>query len=217
MQRIILTALVFLCGVEPGHALTIVDGDFLDWSFDATGTATVSREDADGNPGARINVTTVSGAIVYGTAVKNDFTTTATLEGADFTLSLDVLSGAGAFAQGQLIVVLVEQADSIYGRPLATTGFPRDFDTLEFPGVFEAAAFTRLLGAGAATPDFSGGVPTRFGFAGANESSGTLTQYYDNFTLEVPEPGGLAMQGVVVVVLGWIRRRAPGERGDTRA
>jgi hypothetical protein len=208
LKRIILTALVFLSGVQPGQALTILDGDFVDWSFDATGTATVSREDADGNPGARLDVTTVSGAIVYGTAVKNDFTTAAALEGAAFTLSLDALSGAGAFAEGQLIVLLVEQAGSIYGRHLATTGFPRNFDTLEFPGVFEAAAFTRLLGAGAPTPDFGGGVPTRFGFAGANESSNTLTQYYDNFALEVPEPGGLAGQGAAVVVLGWIRGRA---------
>lgn len=209
MKRIILAAAALLSGVPvTANAVTIVDGDFLDWSFSATGTATASVEAAGGNPGARINVTTVSEAVVYGTAVKNDFTTTAALEGEEFTLSLDVLSGAGAFAQGQLILLLVEQADSIYGRALATTGFPLNFDTRQFASTFEAAAFPRLLGAGPSTPDFRGGTQTRFGFAGGNESSGSLTQYYDNFTLDFPEPGGFAMQVVVLGVLGSMAQRS---------
>lgn len=62
-----------------------MDGDFFDWSFSATGTATASVEAAGGNPGARINVTTVSGATVFGTAIKNDFDTTVALEGTEFT------------------------------------------------------------------------------------------------------------------------------------
>ena len=209
MKRIILSAVALLSGVPAtAPALTIVDGDFSDWSFSATGTATATVEAADGNPGARINMTTISGAIVYATAIKNDFTTSAALEGTEFTLSLDVLSGEGAFAQGQLIVMLVEQAGSIYGRALATTGFPLNFDTRQFTNTFDAASFPRLLGAGASTPDFSGGTETRVGFAAANESSGTLTQYYDNFTLEfVPEPVAFAMQVAVLGVLGWIARR----------
>jgi hypothetical protein len=81
--------------------------------------------------------------------------------------------------------MLVEHDGSIYGRALDTTGFPLSFDTRDFPSTFEAASFTRLLGAGASTPDFDGGVQTRFGFAGGNESSNTLTQSYDNRALPV--------------------------------
>jgi len=53
----------------PAYAASIIDGDFNAWSFGATGTATVSRESAGGNPGARLNITTVSGPTVWGTAM----------------------------------------------------------------------------------------------------------------------------------------------------
>jgi hypothetical protein len=209
VKRIILAAIALLLGVPAtADALTIADGNFLDWSFDATGTATAGAEATGGDPGARINVTTVSGAVVYGTAIKNDFSTTEALEGVEFILSLDVASGPGAFAEGQLILLLVEQADTLYGRVLATTGYPRNFDTFQFTSAFDAAAFTRLLGTGASTPDFSGGIETRFGFAAGNELSNTLTQYYDNFAVQVPEPGGFAMRVVALGVVASLAHRS---------
>ena len=168
------------------HAGMILDGDFSSFSFDSTGTATVTRELTGGNPGARLNVTTVSGPTVYGTAIKTDFATTAALAGSSFSLSLDVLSGPGSFGQGQGISLLVEQNGSIYGRHLGITGFPLNFDTVVFNETFDAVSFSRLIGAGPANPDFDGGVITRFGFAARNTNSGTLTQYYDNFRLESP-------------------------------
>ena len=70
--------------------LVINDGEFSDWTFNSTGTATVTREASGGNPGARLNITTVSGNTVWGTAIKSDFSSSAVLTGAKFTLSLEV-------------------------------------------------------------------------------------------------------------------------------
>ena len=169
----------------------ITDGDFTNFSFGSHGngvaTATVVREAAGGNPGARLNITTITTFTdtAFGTAVKNDFTTNASLAGTSFTLSLDVLSGAGGFGQGQAIELLVEQNGTVYATPLGITGFPRNFDTVTFNGVFNAGSFTRVIGGGPLTPSFNGGVTTRFGFGGGNLNSLTLTQYYDNFRLEI--------------------------------
>jgi len=169
----------------------ITDGDFTNFSFGSHGTgvatATVVREAAGGNPGARLNITTITTFtdVAFGTAIKNDFSTNVPLAGTSFTLSLDVLSGAGGFGQGQAIELLVEQNGTVYATPLGITGFPRNFDTVTFIGVFNAASFTRVIGAGPLTPAFNGSVTTRFGFAGGNLNSLTLTQYYDNFRLVI--------------------------------
>lgn len=171
--------------VTSAQALVITDGDFSTWTFDSTGTATVTRETSGGNPGARLNITTISGPTVFGTGIKSDFSTNAPLAGANFTLSLDVLSGPGSFGQGQAIELLVEQNGTIYGTFVGITGFPLNFDTVIFNGVLDAGSFTRLIGAGPTTPGFDGGTATRFGFSGGNSSSGTLTQYYDNFNLAI--------------------------------
>jgi hypothetical protein len=168
------------------NAQLVVDGDFSTWTFDATGTATVTREGSGGNSGARLNVTTVSGAVVYGTAIESDFSTNVPLAGVPFTLSLDVRSGPGAFGQGQGIQLVVEQNGTIYGTSLGATSFPHSiFDPITFSGTLNPGSFTRLVGDGSSTPQFDGTVVTRFGFAAGNASSGTLTQYYDNFVFEL--------------------------------
>jgi len=205
--------------VDSARAGLITDGDFATWTFGATGTATVTRELSGGNPGARLNITTVSGTTVFGTAIKSDFSTTGALSGA-FSLSLDVLSGPGAFGQGQGIQLLVEQNSNVYGTSLGITGFPRNWDQLTFNGSFTASLFTKLIGSGPANPDFTGGVATEFGFAGGNSISGTLTQYYDNFRLEstalpsttVPEPCSLLLLGTGLSGLSVWRRRRGGQR-----
>jgi hypothetical protein len=174
------------------QAATLTDGDFSSWSFNANGTATVLREATGGNPGARLNFTTNSGPLVYGTAIKSDFVTNTPFEGDAFSLSLDVLGG---FGLGQFMDILVEQSGNIYSYNRGVTFARPNFTTLTFNGIFNQSNFQRLIGSGASRPDFTSGVATRFGFAGGNNNSGTLTQYYDNFKLDsnavataVPEP-----------------------------
>ena len=174
--------------VAPARAIVLIDGDFNDWTFSTTGTAAVTREIAGGNPTARLNVTTISGPTVWGTAIKNDFTTQVPLAGENFTLQLDVLSGPGSYGQGQGILLLVEQNANIYASSLGITGFPRNFSVpMSFHGSFLPNSFGLLLGSGAQRPDFSGGTSTRFGFAASNTISGRLTQFYDNFRLNLPD------------------------------
>lgn len=209
--------------IASAESVTVVDGDFVDWSFDATAdagtSATVTRESTGGSPGARLNVTTLTGlgTTAFGVAVKDDFATSAALEGTSVGLSIDVLSGAGGFGEGQGILLAVSQDDSVYVRGLGITGFPLNFDTVAFTSSFDASSFTRVLGLGAATPDFGGGVETRFGFAAGNTNSATLTQYYDNFrlTLDLPDEGGpviptpnAAALGLTVLSGALMRRRS---------
>ncbi|MBN2559333.1 MAG: hypothetical protein JXQ75_00180 [Phycisphaerae bacterium] len=200
----------------PARGDLIIDGDFSAWSFGSkrfgSGTATVTRETSGGNPGARLKITTVTGDAAYGIANKADYSTALPLADTPFELQLDVLNKDTAFGQGQRIQLLVEQASSIYAYNLDITGYPLDWDTLSFSGTFTESSFSRWSGSGPATPDFGGGTPTLFGFAAGNSSSGTLTQYYDNFRLEinpVPVPGavllGLLGLGAAGVKL---RRRA---------
>jgi hypothetical protein len=104
------------------------------------------------------------------------------------------LSGPGARGQGQRILLLVEQDSNIYGSNLDITGYPLNWDAFSRSGRFIDSSFTLLCGSGPSAPDFSGGTNTFFGFGAGNSISGTLTQYYDNFSLEIadvtslPEP-----------------------------
>ena len=173
-------------------AIVFNEGDFSTWTFGTYnvggGTATGTREAAGGNPGARLNFTTVTAGTetAFGTGFKNDYATAAALAGTAFTLTVDVLSGAGAFSQGQAIQLIVEQGGTVYASPtLGVTNVQAAFATLAFAGSLNAASFTRVAGAGPTTPNFAGGVPTRFGFGAGNTGSGTLTQYYDNVRLDL--------------------------------
>lgn len=213
MKRLLFIAIVCAFVAMPVRADLITDGDFSDWNFGSkqfgsTGTATVTREDSGGNPGARLNITTVSGATVYGIANKADYSTALPLADTPFELKLDVKSGPGAFGQGQRIQLLVEQASSIYAYNLDITGYPLNWDTLSFSGTFTESSFSLWSGSGPATPDFGGGTPTLFGFAAGNSSSGTLTQYYDNFSLEiVPVPGAVLLGVLGLSAAGWKLRK----------
>jgi len=184
-------------------AVVFNDGDFSAWTFGSYaigGSATMTREASGGNPGARLNVTTVTASLAetaFGTGIKTDYSTTAALAGTGFTLTLDVLSGAGAFGQGQGLDLLVEQAGSVYALALGITNVQAAFTTLAFGGTLNAASFSLIAGGGPAQPDFGGGTTTRFGLAAGNSNSATLTQYYDNVRLDL---AAVAVQGADVPV-----------------
>jgi hypothetical protein len=181
------------------HAITVSDPtDWASgWAFSfvtitGVGTASIVVEGSGGNPGARVNSTTVTpgaGDFAYGTALYQAVSVAAPPSGTAFVMRIDALSGAGAFGQGQGILALVEQGGSLYGASVGITGFPlNSFTTLTFNGTFVAGNFSKLTGPGPATPTFDGSTSTRFGFAAGNAQSGTLTQYYDNWSITYALP-----------------------------
>ena len=195
---VLLAALCFAGLATSARAVIITDCcDWATgWTFSsygfAAGTASAVVEGTGGNPGARLNITTVTPTaadIAFGTAVLAT-STAAPAAGAAFTLNIDVLSGPGAFGGGQAIQLLVQQGGSVYAISVGATGFPLStFTTLAFSGNFNGGSFTRISGAGPATPSFDGTTPTTYGFAAGNSLSATLTQYYDNFRLSIPSIG----------------------------
>jgi hypothetical protein len=70
------------------------------------------------------------------------------------------------------------------------------FAALPFSGTLTADSFTRVAGSGAAQPLLDGSVATQFGFAAGNSDSLALTQYYDNFGLEIVAPRATAVAQV---------------------
>ena len=216
MKRTALIAVICAFVAMPACGDLIIDGDFVGWDLGfksfGSGSATVTREDSGGNPGARLRITTYTGDAAYGIANKPDYSTALPLTDTPFELQLDVLNKDTAWGQGQRIQLLVEQGSCIYAYNLAVTGYPHDWDTLSFSGTFTESAFSLWSGSGPATPDFAGGTPTFFGFAAGNSRSGTLTQYYDNFSLEinpVPVPGAVLLGMLGLSVAGVkLRRRA---------
>lgn len=190
--RQLVAAILVLASSAAHAAIVFNEGDFSTWIFGSAGsgggTGTMTREAAGGNPGARLNATTVTSgptSIGYATALNPNFSTTATLAGTPVSVVLDVLSGPGAFGQGQSILVLVEQGGAVYALDLGFTNVVSPFTRMTFSGTLNPASFTLLQGAGPATPNLSGGVVTRFGLATANSNSGTLTQFYDNVALDL--------------------------------
>ena len=190
--RQLVAAILALASSAAHAAIVFNEGDFSTWIFGSAGsgggTGTMTREAAGGNPGARLNATTVTSgpsSIGYATSINPNFSTTATLAGTPVSVALDVLSGPGAFGQGQSILVLVEQGGAVYALDLGFTNVVSPFTRLTFGGTMNAASFTLLQGTGPATPNLNGGVVTRFGLATANSNSGTLTQYYDNVALDI--------------------------------
>lgn len=231
MKRIAMLLLVPMTAawVSAASAITIFDPtDWTSgWSYSnltlaGAGTAAFTVEAAGGNPGARLNSTTVtptSADTAFGLAVYQGTTVPAPPSGTAYVMHIDALSGAGGFGQGQAVWVLVEQAGSIYYVPIGITGWPLAvFTTTTYNGTFTPGLFTKAVGAGPANPVFDGTTPTHFGFAVGNSMSATLTQYYDNWNITfalppsaaatpVPALGPLAML-LLALLVGGVALRA---------
>jgi len=196
-MRMLLTLLLasFIALPLPATAgIVFTDGEFLNWTFGWHGNSTASagREPSGGNPGARmaIGTSTNTGATGYGFGFRNDYSTTAAISGTTFTLTLDVLAGAGIIGDGQAIQLVVEQGGALYAANLGVTGVRTSFTTLSFNGTFNPASFPLIQGTGPAQPSFGGGTPTRFGFAAGNTNSPANVQYYDNVRLNLAAVAG---------------------------
>lgn len=211
------------------QTLTFLDGNFSGWTFGATGTATVVREPgfgiSGGNMDPRLNITTTSGPLVYGTAYNPLWVTSNALAGASYDFSVNFLSGPGAFGQGQGIALVIQQGSGLYlGSFLGVTGTSfGSWSLFSASGTFNAANFNLVGGTG--NPSLGGGIPTVFGFAGANGNSATLTNYYDNAglivrnsTTTVPEPASFALVAAgLAVVTAVSRRRARPATSSSRS
>ncbi|MFM1831545.1 MAG: hypothetical protein RLZZ558_1885 [Planctomycetota bacterium] len=205
----LLVATILASPLSANASVILTDGDFGTATLGNYGTTTTSRLANGGDPDARIQVTTVSGTGTGGLII-NAAAVTGPLEGASFNFGLSVLKGAGSFGEGQSIGLVIKQGSTIWLQNLYVTGVRSNWTSQTFSGTLLSTNFTRVSGSSTGGPILDGSVTTYFGFSASNSNSGTLTQYYDNWTLgidttAVPAPaafGLLAMCGLAA------RRRA---------
>lgn len=206
----IAACLLMFAGALPLQAqFYFFDGVFSSWTFtnagSGGGSGTMSLETSGGNPGARLNVTTMTGDTHsgsgitesgWGIGVDPDWTVSQPLTGDEFTMGFDILSGPGSFGQGQSVGLIVQQGTAYYLDIVSTpvTEFETSWTTESFNGTLDPGSFRLQAGSGPSQPDFSGATPTTFGFTAFNGDSGNVTQYYDNISLTVvPEPSACAL------------------------
>jgi len=198
------------------------DGDFGGWSFGsaaATGSSASVVLSGNGNPGAGLEVTTITGPVAYGTAFSDivwDPGTQGAISNLDMSLDVKSISGWG---QGQNLLAAVLQNGNTYARAIsAVTGSQVSWHTITRTGVTQASMGLSspdgVIWDTSQNPDFSEtGAPLRFGFVAGNGSSGTYTQLYDNWSMSithtepVPVPGA-AMLGIIGIgMVGAYTRR----------
>jgi hypothetical protein len=218
-----------LGGVCPVGAVTLVDGDFSNWSFidisQSGHSAAFTRLTGGGNPDACVEGTTNSGTDGNDAAaieLKNDLVWNPSANGAisNLSMSIDVESITGT-GEGQWLKCVASQGGNyFYASPW---GFSTNSSTSWHSwtlGPYNATdyskrSFPELDGDVNAHPDFSAaGAPLQFGFIIGNRMSNQYIQRYDNWSLtltSVPEPSTLILLGVAAISLltyGQRRRRA---------
>jgi hypothetical protein len=217
----------------PAPGLTISDDTFAetDWSatevLDTSGSATftTSQQLAGGNPDAYRQTThSIPGAgqsIILShvfSGAQHDPASSGVIESLDFSLDVRFVGGSEGTSQVGYQLVLVQDGNH-YRAPLTAgavalgegNGVPGTWSSFSFPGL-SAADFTRLLGSGPETPDFSRtGTPLSFGYLTQNTAIDTAiatSSGIDNWSVEihVPEPGAAALMGCALIALLGFRR-----------
>jgi hypothetical protein len=174
-----------------GQKIAVKSGNFKTWIFGTesigggTGMMAITKALGDPPPALVCTTTTGAGQIGGGYGIDTTVTTSAPLEGRSFTLKLVFLSGLGAYGAGQAVGLEVAQNGNVYGLQVGVTNTSTSWQPLTFTGTLQSAGFVQIAGSGPATPDFTGGVPTQFGLGAGNEDMGTVTNYYDKFSLIV--------------------------------
>ena len=204
--------------------ITVADSQFANWSYsqtveggpDGSNFATIGST-VEGTNDILISTTHswTSGKTAWGVAIFDGFVFDPGAGGAldSVSMSLDFKSGAGAFGNGQTLMLVVLQAGHYYGLGAGPTGVSSTWAThsagpLSGAGVSWAGT---TLDTTLQVPDFSpSGAPMKFGFAAGNHISWNLTNFYDNWSVTlstsaaVPEPStsvvlGFALAGAFVI------------------
>ena len=214
-----------LAATSEAHSITLNDGDFTNWSFSQLSAAHPTQGswgDMSASSGMITNTTyTPSGSTAGGVGVYNGFALDPSEYGGiiDVSMSIDWKSGPGAFGAGQAIAIVIFQDDYFYGFHTGTTGTSSSwtsYSSAPMDLTDSAFSWNSATGVVAGSPDFSeDGSPIRFGFAGTNSNSGTLTNYYDNWSMTintnsapVPEPATMFLFGSTLIGLVGIRRKS---------
>ena len=183
-------SLTFSPHIAMAQTIKVKGGPYRNWFYgtwlSGNGSASMARTTGVGDPPPAVYVTTnttFGQGTAAGYGIDTAYTTSAPLQGRSYKLNLVFESGAGAAGLGQAVVIVVSQAGSVYGTELNHTGLSTGWKALHLTGVLASSAFTKFAGSGPATPDFTSGIATQFGFGGYNTSAADMTNYYDKFVL----------------------------------
>jgi hypothetical protein len=191
-----LAILLFGQGVGIGAIQTWSDGDFGGWSFSSiasSGSSASTTIAGECNPGSGLNCTTKTGETAWAICINPGTTwypSQRLIE--SVSMSIDVKSIAG-WGQGQAIRLVVQQNGKTFFAPsfseTCVTGPQTSWHRITVRSCLQND-FYLLLGPqnqySNTHPDFSQtGSPVQFGFMLGNRISGTYTQLYDNWSLQL--------------------------------
>jgi len=202
---LLVLGMITVVTAAPARAtLVLNDTSFTGWNTGSYKTGTANPATVAISPdGSTLMVTTNSlggASLGYGYDPSTQYSGVP-LDGASYSISASVLSGASAFGNGQQFHFILEQNGSVYDYFVGVTGVRRpDYVDVTFTGTFSAGGFTLISGTGPASPDLSGTTAYEIGFGGENAGSSTITESFQDITgsitpAVVPEPANLSLLG----------------------
>nr|WP_295130727.1 hypothetical protein [uncultured Roseateles sp.] len=208
-RTLLLLAVIAACA-NSASASTYDGNNFSTWIKVSGGTGSASFTPlVDGSSKITTNTGSSDFAYAGGYSLQRAF-----INGGSFQVKLSDLAGLGSFGDGQAIGFLIEQNGILYGQHLKNTGVNSTFTSQLYDGTFLANNFQNFSGAGPVNPEFDGITETRLGFYAANSGSGTLTQYYKDFSVSgaglnlvssIPEPSTVIILSFGLTLLGLTR------------